>query len=322
MAKIQFCPRCGQKTDASVCPICFTRLDVQQRRALNADEAASLPPFTCPRCGSKELLTDGVRYFCGVCGIALQTPPPIPRPRKINFDPMTGERLIDPVTENPDYIENPLSKEPKEDPGQTVFFTPPVKEKRGLTRGGLVAILCGIVLLFAIGGGIAIAANGIEKTKDSWKDVLEESFEGFGEDFFSDIPGFEDYFGGIDPFEEYFGGNDPFAEESAPNDDPFTDKAETPDTAFDWQSDKEIAEENYYPNGCSEVEYHALKNGMNYAQISAIIGGDAGNWYETTDAGEECTVFQWVTEDSRGVVMVKMVDGKAQEFHVEAYPEN
>lgn len=305
MSKIQFCPRCGQKTAEPVCPICFTRLQppqVQQPqqpqlRGLTDAEKAAFPPFTCPRCGKNELCTDGVSYFCAGCGVRLVPP----------------QRMFDPVTENPDFIENPAAKQP--DPQQTVDFTPlkpPVQvKKRGLTRGGLIAILCSIVLLFTVGGGIAIAADGIVERQNVFEEMFEDPFAGFGDGFFSDLPGFEDYFGSTDPFEE-----NSLPESDLPQDDPFAEQ-----DAYEWKTGEAIPDADFYPNGCDEDEYLSLKAGMTYAQISAIIGGDAGNWYETTDNGTDCMVFQWITEDSRGIVSVKMVDGKAEEFHVENYPD-
>ncbi len=370
---MKVCPRCGNKTDASVCPICFTLITptvaapAEKWSYLTPQGMQYLPPFTCPNCGGKRLMTSNLhRYRCGDCGVLLTLPSrPAQAPAKPQQEDMLQELSVEET--HPEPIQAPPTEIPpvqaaseeavgKEDapiePNQTIpgFTLPklageepsavekeidraaqasrnepphieteferdtapfaedptplPPKKKKSFSRGGLIAVLCGIMLLFLIGTGIAVAVEGFVKTDTFFDDIITvpdggDTFSDY-EDFFSDIPGFsDDFFSQIPGFEEDSSSNqqnDAFGEVDG---DPFGDETLTPE----------------YPNGCSSAEFEKLKAGMTYGQISAIIGGDAANFYDTTDAGEKCTVFQWITENATGYISVKFVDGVAADFY-------
>ncbi len=212
---------------------------------------------------------------------------------------MENEPIAPPKPE-PEFA--PLPEKPK-----------PVKVKKGSGKGGLIAVLCGIMLLFLIGTGIAVAVDGFVDA-DSLFDSIVPSMPDIGEDPFSDIPGFdEDIFSGIPGFEDFFSDIPGFDGDtsSTPENDPF---GKTEGDPFGEETDDPL-----YPNGCSKKEFEKLENGMTYGQISAIIGGDAANFYDTTDKGEQCTVFQWVTENDTGYISVKFVDGRAVDFYAGEY---
>lgn len=339
------CPRCGTKTNASVCPICFTTLKVQPAadfmpneawHYVSVEEMRSLPPFVCPKCSGRALMKSSMnRFRCGNCGVMLSTPKTASDEEIKNAADITAQdtaqntvqpdepqekHYFDPVTENPDYRFNPATQYKPFDPDQTRIDLDPIpekedtkvppfdgyeavqmpKKKKGLTRGWLIAILCGIVMLFTVGTGIALAVDGFVKNDDTWSDIITDPFSEFDEDLFSDIPGLYD----DDTYSDIFGDNsqgNPFDNGTA---DPFGEETDDP----------------LYPNGCSRAEYDKLKTGMTYGQISMIIGGDAADFYDTTDEnGNACTVFQWVTENGNGYIAVKFIDGKADDFYAGGY---
>ena len=284
---MNICPRCGNQTDQDVCPICFTRIVIQPQntwRTLTPDETRSLPPFTCPNCGGHTLLTLDHRYRCANCGVMLSISKP-------SDSPAQSEQPTQPLQPQA-TAEQPSAQTTQAagTPDVTVLPDTPAKpKKKGFTRGKLIGILCGIAAFFVVGTGVALAIDGVSHRDNIWSDITEDNpFGDFG-DFgdFSQIPNF----GGND------GQNDPF---SGSEEDPFGDESGVSD----------------YPNGCSRAEYQKLEKGMTYAQISAIIGGDSANFYDTTDdSGRACTVFQWPTESREGYISVEFIDGKAVEFY-------
>lgn len=278
---MNICPRCGNQTDQDVCPICFTRIVIQPQntwRTLTPDEARTLPPFTCPNCGGHTLLTLDHRYRCANCGVMLS----VAQPAANTAPPVQPPQ---PQTE----VQQPEAHTVGTPDVTDLSDAPQKPKKKGFTRGKLIGLLCGIAAFFVVGTGVALAIDGVSHRDSVWSDITEENpFGDFG-DFgdFSEIPNF----GGND------GQNNPF---SGSGEDPFGDESGVSD----------------YPNGCSRAEYEKLKKGMTYAQISAIIGGDSVNFYDTTDdSGRACTVFQWPTESGEGYVAVELIDGKAVEFY-------
>lgn len=169
---------------------------------------------------------------------------------------------------------------------------PEQKKKKHTARTVLIAVLCGLVLLFSLGAGVAVLAGGMAPEKRTTS----------GRIFTAEIrlrtyPAFPIRLRAIRlrfrrKIRSEVLKNDPFGDE------------------------ENIPAEEYLPNGCSRAEYKQLTTGMTYAQISAIIGGDCGNYFDTVDGeGRSCTVFQWITESGKGYVAVEMIDGKAVDFY-------
>ncbi len=78
-----------------------------------------------------------------------------------------------------------------------------------------------------------------------------------------------------------------------------------------------------FPNGISSSEYDEIELGMNYSQISSIIGGDAYTTTEDEVDGEECIVALWPAENGNsnsGVeIYFKDSDGEKIAFMINAY---
>jgi len=67
-----------------------------------------------------------------------------------------------------------------------------------------------------------------------------------------------------------------------------------------------------FPAGCSEKEYNQLETGMTYAEISAIIGGDAQGEDLSKKTEEGAFAAVWPAEDSYyGTLTVVFEDGVA-----------
>ena len=79
--------------------------------------------------------------------------------------------------------------------------------------------------------------------------------------------------------EEYFEDPELFAEDVLPEAEP-------------------AAKEVLFPNGCSEQEFSRLQEGMSYAQVSAIIGGDALQEDPSLETGEDSFAAVWVGENN------------------------
>ncbi len=297
---LRTCPRCATQTDKDICPICFTRIVPVQNQnpapygapqntwqPLTQAETAVLPPFICPRCGGRTLLKNGARYCCAGCGAGFSLTMP-QAPQNPQNETNAQDLNSSANAQNPAEPQGAQNTPPVPNPAPA---QPEKKTKKGFTRGKLAVILCGAALIFCIGTGVALGVSGgMEHTSSglSWNDFLDDS--PFNSDPFSSNPFGDDF--------NPFGNNDPFNGDSSGNDSAALPKQ---------QSDE-------YPNGCSDAEYARLEQGMSYAQISAIIGGDASNYYNDTYNGQKCTVFQWYSEDMLTYVNAVMVDGKAAEY--------